>query len=324
MVAATSATPAPAGGLRARPWWPWLRRALTALFFGLVVWLLVSHAREVKWDEVLGAMRELPLQSLLWAALLAAASHALYSCFDLLGRHATGHGLPTARVMGVNFISYAFNLNLGSLVGGVAFRYRLYARLGLDNGVITRVLGISMFTNWVGYLLLAGAVFLLRPPALPAGWAIGATGLRVLGACLLAVPVVYMAACAFSSRREWTLRGHSFGLPSLRFATLQLAMSCANWLLIAATVFMLLQQRVDFPATLAVLLLAAVAGVIAHVPAGLGVLEAVFVAMFAGRLPQGEVLAALLAYRAIYYLIPLALAALLYLVLELRAAKATA
>jgi uncharacterized membrane protein YbhN (UPF0104 family) len=324
MAAAPSAARALPGGLRGRPWWPWARRALTALFFGLVAWLLVTHARDVKWNEVLGAVRKLPPQSLLWAALLAAASHGLYSGFDLLGRRATGHGLPTARVMGVTFISYAFNLNLGSLVGGVAFRYRLYARLGLDNGAITRVLGISMFTNWLGYLLLAGVVFLLRPPALPAGWAIGETGLRVLGAVLLTLPMVYVAACALSSRREWTLRGRSFGLPSLRFATLQLLMSCANWLLIAATVFMLLQQRVDFPATLAVLLLAAVAGVIAHVPAGLGVLEAVFVALFAGRLPQGEVLAALLAYRAIYYLAPLALAALLYLVLELRAAKTRA
>ena len=54
--------------------------------------------------------------------------------------------------MAVNFISYAFNLNLGALVGGVAFRYRLYTQLGLKLGVITRVLSLSMLTNWLGYV----------------------------------------------------------------------------------------------------------------------------------------------------------------------------
>ena len=38
-------------------------------------------------------------------------------------------------VMAVNFVSYAFNLCIGSLVGGVGFRYRLYSRLGLAPGV---------------------------------------------------------------------------------------------------------------------------------------------------------------------------------------------
>ena len=61
------------------------------------------------------------------------------------------------------------------------------------------------------------------------------------------------------------------------------------------------------------LLVAAVAGVIAHVPAGLGVLEAVFIALLSHRVPQAELLAALLAYRALYYLVPLALAFGLFL-----------
>jgi uncharacterized membrane protein YbhN (UPF0104 family) len=75
----------------------------------------------------------------------------------------------------------------------------------------------------------------------------------------------------------------------------------------------LLNHRIDYPGTLAVLLVAAVAGVIAHVPAGLGVLEGVFLALLSHRVPQGELLAALLAYRALYYLAPLALALGLFL-----------
>jgi glycosyltransferase 2 family protein len=59
-------------------------------------------------------------------------------------------------------------------------------------------------------------------------------------------------------------------------------------------------------------LLAAVAGVATHVPAGLGVIEAVFVACLGAELGSTRVLAALLSYRAVYYLVPLALALLGY------------
>jgi uncharacterized membrane protein YbhN (UPF0104 family) len=57
-------------------------------------------------------------------------------------------------------------------------------------------------------------------------------------------------------------------------------------------------------------MLAAVAGLALRVPAGLGVLETVGVTLLAtGSLGREQVLAALLAYRALYYFAPLVLAA---------------
>ncbi|WP_428421174.1 lysylphosphatidylglycerol synthase domain-containing protein [Methylibium sp.] len=308
-------------GLASRPWWPWARRIATLAFFALVGGLLLTQARTVQWAEVLSSVRALPAANLLVAGALAVASHALYSCFDLLGRHGTGHRLARRTVMGITFVSYAFNLNLGSLVGGVAFRYRLYARLGLDNAVITRVLSMSMLTNWLGYLLLAGTVFMLWPLTPPPDWKLDGRALQGLGALLFAVAIGYVALCTFSRRRGWTLRGHRLELPSGHFALLQLAISSANWLLMVTLVFVLLQQRIDFQTVLGVLLVAAVAGVITHVPAGLGVLEAVFVALLSHALPTSELLGALLAYRALYYLGPLAVATLAYLAMELKARR---
>jgi uncharacterized membrane protein YbhN (UPF0104 family) len=299
--------------------WPVAKRGLTIAFFGLVAWLLFHQARAIEWDEVWATVLALPNGVLALGALLALASYTLYSTFDLFGRHLTGHPLGAGRVMLVTFISYAFNLNLGALVGGFAFRYRLYARLGLDNVVITRVLTMSMLTNWLGYIVLAGTVFLLRPLALPPDWKLGSEGLQVLGGVLLAVAAAYLLACAASTRRSWTVRGHEIALPSWRIAGLQLVMSCANWLLIASIVYVLLQQRIDYPAVLSVLLVAAVAGVITHVPAGIGVLEAVFVALLSHQVPKGELLGALLAYRAVYYLGPLIVATVTFLFVEARA-----
>jgi len=304
------------------PWWTWTKRVLTLLFFAAVGYLLYTQAREIEWDEVMTAIKRRPASDLLLALGFAAGSYLLYSCFDLLGRHVTGHRLAVPKVMTVNFVSYAFNLNMGALVGGVAFRYRLYSRFGLDTATTTRVLAMSMLTNWLGYLLLAGIAFMWMPPEPPPNWKLDMGGLRLLGAALLGVALAYLVLCAFSRRRTWTVRGHDIELPSLRLALLQLAMSSLNWLLIAMAVYTLLGQKIAFPSVLAVLLVAAVAGVITHVPAGLGVLETVFVVLLSHQVPRSELLAALLAYRGIYYLLPLVLATVVYLVLEVRARKA--
>lgn len=306
-------------GITSRPWWPWAKRLLNLAFFALVTYLLVTQARTVEWDQVFATVRKRSVNELVTATLLAAGSFALYSCFDLLGRYYTGHQLRPARVMTVNFISYAFNLNMGSLIGGVAFRYRLYSRLGLDTETITRVLAMSMLTNWLGYLLLAGLAFWWLPITLPPDWKIGAGALRVLGFALFAAAVAYLTLCTFARKRTWTIRGHELTLPSLRFALMQLLMSSVNWSLMAGAMYMLLDQKISYPAVLQVLLVAAIAGVITHVPAGLGVLEAVFVALLAHLMPKNELLASLLTYRAIYYLGPLAVATVVYLLVEARA-----
>lgn len=310
--------------MTARPGRRWLKRGLTLAFFTVVAVLLLRYAREVDWGEVRQSLVSLPRGALLGAAALALLSHVLYACFDLLGRHYTGHRLPVRKVMQVTFVSYAFNLNFGSLVGGVAFRYRLYSRLGLGYGVITRVLTLSMLTNWLGYLLLAGIVFLVAPLRLPPHWELDSEGLRLLGLGLLAAALAYLLMCGWSRRRSWEVRGHEIVLPQPPMALLQLAMSCANWMVMAAAVFVLLQGRIDYSAVLSVLLVAAVAGVITHVPAGLGVLEAVFVTLLSHELPQAQLLAALLGYRALYYIAPLLLAAVLYLGMEVRARKRVA
>lgn len=317
----SGARPPPKGGITAKPWWPWAKRLVTFAFFAIVAYLLFTQARLIEWGDVFATVGRRPLKELWIASIAAAASYLLYSCFDLLGRYITRHRLSVRRVMTFNFISYAFNLNMGALVGGVAFRYRLYSRFGLDAGVTTRVVIMSMLTNWLGYLLLGGIVFWWSPVSPPPEWKLGTSGLRVLGFVLFSAVIAYLLLCTFSRKRIWIVRGHEVILPSLRLALLQLLMSSLNWLLIASTMFILLQQKIAFPTVLGVFLVAAIAGVITHVPAGLGVIEVVFVTLLSHQMPRSELLAALLTYRAIYYLAPLIVATLVYLVVEVRAKK---
>lgn len=314
----SSRADAAGAGAPERSWWPRVKRLLTLAFFAVVAVFIVRYARTVEWSRVWETLTGMPWQVLAGASALTVASFSLISTFDLLGRHYTGHNLPTRRVVKVNFISYAFNLNLGAIVGAVAFRFRLYSRLGLDNGTISRVISLSMLTNWLGYLLLAGLAFLVAPLEFPPDWKLDTLELRWLGMALLAVVAAYVGMCLWSPKRSFTVRGHELVLPTRRMVPLQLVMSCANWMIMAGIMWLLLRGEVGYTAVLNVLLVAAIAGVITHVPAGLGVLEAVFLALLSHRAPEWQLLAALLGYRALYYMAPLLLAGLLYIWFEAR------
>jgi uncharacterized membrane protein YbhN (UPF0104 family) len=114
---------------------------------------------------------------------------------------------------------------------------------------------------------------------------------------MLLLPLAYAAACFFSKRREWQWRGHRFALPGGRMALAQLGLSMLNHLS------------------------AAVIAVPTHVPGGLGVLEAVYIGMLGGQVAPSRLLAGLLTFRALYYLVPLACAALLHVLLEVIARR---
>ncbi|AXU95863.1 lysylphosphatidylglycerol synthetase family protein [Erwinia persicina] len=300
--------------------WKRTRKVLTGLFFLAVIVLLVVYARQVNWGDVWDVVINYNRVAIFGSVALVVVSYLTYGLYDLIGRAYCGHKLEKRQVMLVSFICYAFNLTLSTWVGGVAMRYRLYSRLGLEGSTITRIFSLSIATNWLGYVLVAGVVFSAGMVSVPGGWFIGAGTLRITGIALLAFVVVYLALCAFSRRRHWTIKGQKLALPSLRMALIQFAVSSANWLVMGAIIWLLLMQKVDFPQVLGVLLISSIAGVIIHIPAGIGVLEAVFLALLQGEpISHGAIIAALLAYRVLYFIAPLLLALVLYLWLESRA-----
>lgn len=292
----------------ARGAWRWFKRIAPWALAALVLTLVAQQARAVDWPAVWKALQNLSATRLAVAVALALLSYGVYAGFDLVGRHLTGHKLLVPRTLGTAAICYVFNLNFGALVGGFAMRLRLYTRWGLNAATVTKVIGLSMVTNWLGYLWLGGVVLLWWPPRLPGGWAQSDAVMRTLGVAMIALALAYLGMCAWSKRRTLRWREHTLALPGGALATAQALTGAASWMLMGGIVWVLFDGRVAYPVALGALLMAAVAGVVTHVPAGLGVLEAVFVLALAGILPSTEVLAVVLAYRAIYYLLPLALA----------------
>lgn len=301
-----------------RGWRRWIKPLLTLVFLIVIPTLLYFQLRDTDWQEVWGTLQDYPAWVLVLGAAIALLSYLNYSSYDLLGRHYTGHRLPIRQVLPLVFVCYAFNLNLNALVGGIALRFRLYTRLGLDVPTITRIFSLSVITNWLGYLWLGGTVFAMGVVPLPDNWEVGSTGLRVIGVIMVLTALAYLAACAFSPRRTWRIRGQTIELPGWRLALTQTGLGACNWVWMATLLWLLLPEGVYFPTVLGILLISSIAGAIAHIPAGLGVLETIFLALLTD-VPRGGLVAALLAYRALYFLLPLCIAVVVYLVLEKRA-----
>jgi uncharacterized membrane protein YbhN (UPF0104 family) len=302
---------------RIRPW-------VSAAFVLLIAGAITFAARHIDWPQVGQALRRIPPGRLLLAALFSSLSYAGYACVDLFAYAQLGDRVSRPRSMAIAFVSYAFNQNFGSLLGSIGFRFRLYSHYDVKPAAIARVVGLSFLTNWSGYFVLAGIAFSSRSLQLPSQWDLGATGLQLIGAALLLLVTSYLGLCAFSPKRTWRVAGADIELPHWSRALVQVGLSCLIWLAIAATLYTLLRGHAGPLTILTVFLLASIAGLITHVPGGLGVIEAVFLALLGGQYARHELLAALIVYRVVYYLWPLLPAAALYAWLEASSPEADA
>lgn len=300
---------------------PYAKHLLTVAFLGLVIWLLVDYAKQVNWQEVRAALADYSWLTVLLGGSIALTSYLAYASYDLFGRYYVQHDISKARTMLIAFICCAFTINVGAFIGSIGFRYKMYSQRGVGKGSIARIVGMSLTTNWLGYILLAGVIFATGNVAMPSDWAISSLTLRVLGFVFIALTISYFVLCHFARNRSWTIRGHQITLPTVKVAVLQLVASHAHWMLMGAALYTFLHGGVDYFTLLGVLMISAIAGLIAHVPSALGVLEAVFVALLGEQVPSSDLVAALIAYRAMFYLWPLAVAVVAYLALEVMRKK---
>lgn len=308
-----------------------IQRVATALFLLLVAALLVRQAALVEWQEVGQALAAYSLRVLLLAGLCATLSLAVYSLYEPLtqiylvswlrsqGQSSRPLPQPWRRLQLVALISHVFNLNLGALIGGLGLRIRLYSRMGLGKAQVALLWSMSMVTNWAGYCLVAGGLFVLGAPELPGHWTVSQGMLRGLGLLLLGIALGGAVVVARQRGQSLHVRGRALLVPPPTMAALQWLLAVLHWSLMGSVLYLLLERQVAWSQVVGVLLLSAVAGAVVRVPASLGVLEAVFLTVLSGRVGRPELLAALLAYRALFYLLPLLAAALVYVALELTA-----
>jgi phosphatidylglycerol lysyltransferase len=276
--------------------------------FCLALGLLYHELSNIHLSDVLRVLRAIPRERLLLALALTILGYATMTGYDALAIHALGRSLPYRRIALASFLAYSVSNTLGHpLFTGTPLRARLYSGWGLSAVEIARIVAFGFLTFWLGFLTLAGASFAFEPMALPTAIRLPEDGVRPLGMVFLTLVGGWLAV-AVLRKKPLTVRGVEVPVPGLPTALAQIALSSLDWLLAAAVLHTLLPPRSDlpFPAFVGCFLLAQIAGILSQVPGGLGVFETTLVLL----LPHSgaEALGAVLAFRIVYYLLPVAVA----------------
>jgi phosphatidylglycerol lysyltransferase len=281
-----------------------------ALLFGLALVLLHHTLEEYHYRDVMSALQAIPHQRIAWAILLTLANYFILCGYDFLGMRYIGRTLARARVALASFVSYAFSQSLGfGVLTGGSLRFRLYSMWGLGGAEIAGVVAFCALTFWLGIFTVGGLVFILDPFTIPDFLGFPIRAVLPIGIIFLALTGSYIVLSAVSSG-PIRIGRWEFSVPGWRMALMQIGLASVDWMLAGAVLFALLPPTpsLSYPGLLGIFILAQVAGLISHVPGGIGVFEALVSFALSGQIPGPTILGALLAYRVIYYLLPLSAA----------------
>ena len=272
-----------------------LRAAVTLALSAGLIWLLGQRLAAIEPEAVLLAMRELPLQSWVLAGLFTALSFWAVGQYDaVIHRHlATGLPETRARRAGVCAISVSQMIGMG-VISGAILRWRMLPQIGLWQAVqLTAAVALSFLGAWV---LVTSTVLLVLPDA----------PFKALAALGFSLSVLVGGLSGLAPR----LGRFSLRWPNL-FTQSRLVMMTVVDTFAAAAAFLVLcppELGLDYATLLPVFLLALGAGLVSGAPGGMGAFEMTAMALLP-LLPQAELVAAVLAWRMIYFALPAILGA---------------
>lgn len=279
----------------------------------LGAWLGVRAFEDRSAAEIWEAFVSVPALSLALAFACAAGSYVCLSLFDTLAVRYVGRTLAYPKIALTSFVALGIGHTVGvAVLSSGALRYRLYSGFGLRAADVAKIILFCGFTVGLGLMTLTGLILMTRPDL-----GLGAVGLapaaaRAIGALCLAFAALYVVL-AWRRKEPLRLRGHAFRLPHVGMAAAQVAVGTMNFAFVAAALHQLLAGAASYSEAVAAYVLANLSALVSHVPGGLGVVEYVISSLVS----HGNVLGALIAFRIVYFLVPLVLAIILLVTSEL-------
>lgn len=283
---------------------------LLGLFlFALALLVLHRTLGEFRYHDIARELSSIPPWHIWMAILLTILNYAILTGYDILALKYIRRKLETGKTILTSFISYAFSQSLGfGVLTGGSLRFRLYSAWGLSALEITSIVTFCALTFWIGILTVGGILFLIENFTLPTDLHLPFNSIYPIGLLFLSLTLSYLIWSIFG-KKPLRIRQWEFAVPSLRISFLQIAIASTDWAVAGAVLYALLPSSaaVSYPNLLGIFILAQVIGLISHVPGGLGIFEALILTALSPSIPASTIMASLLAYRIIYYLMPLAI-----------------
>ncbi len=291
----------------------WIGPLIGSILFAIALFVIHRQLSEYHYRDIIRYIKELPPGRISMAFIVTILSYVLLTAYDTLSFYYIKNPLEYRKIAFASFVGYAFSHNIGfALLSGGSVRYRFYSVWGLSAVEVTKVVAFNGLTFWTGFFTVGGIVFLLEPLIIPASLHFPFLSVRFLGIVFLVLVTGYLLLSILMKK---PLRFHEleFFIPSPKLSIAQIIISSLDWSLAGSVLFFLLpsEATLSYPKVLGIFLLAQITGLVSQVPGGLGVFETVVIIFLSQTLPSDSVLGALIAYRGIYYLLPLGVATIL-------------
>ncbi|QXI52341.1 bifunctional lysylphosphatidylglycerol flippase/synthetase MprF [Pseudomonas alvandae] len=299
--------------------------AVTLLLFAIALIACRHLLSELDLYALHDSILDVPRPALLGAIVATVAGFVILLGYEWSATRYAGVTLPPQTMVLGGFTAFAIGNAIGlSLLSGGSVRYRLYARHGLGAADVAHMTLFASLSLGCALPPLAALATLSNLPAASAALHLPAV---LLGSIAVAVLLLTSVLAVGIYRRRLPEQPYrdsllvkagrrTLRLPGRRLTFLQLVITALDVAAAATVLYLLLPEAPPFGPFLLVYLLALAAGVLSHVPGGVGVFEAILLAAFADKLGAAPLAAALLLYRLIYVLLPMLVACVLLLINE--------
>jgi len=299
-------------GFKERIGWKRLGLVASLAIIAFAVMTLVRTLKGVDGGVILIALTEKSPHQIAMAALCVVGAFCTLTLYDFFALRTIGKDHIPYRVAALSaFTSYTIGHNIGATVfTGGAIRFRIYSDYGLSAIDVAKVCFISGLTFWLGNLFVLGIGMAWHPWAASAMDLLPASVNRLIALGCLAGVVIYLAwILTGRNRRELGQNGWKVILPSARLTFVQILIGVVDLGFCAFAMYLLMpaQPEIDFVSVSVVFILATLLGFASHAPGSLGVFDAAMLV----ALPQfgkEQLLATLLVYRVLYFVIPFTIA----------------
>jgi glycosyltransferase 2 family protein len=292
---------------------------ISLTIIGIAVVVLYRVLRDIEFDEVVQALRDTEKRHIVLAALFVACGYFTLTFYDLFALRTIGRpDIPYWVAALAGFTSYSVGHNVGaSLITGGAVRYRVYSAWGLDAIAVAKVCFIAGLTFWLGNATVLGLGIAIRPEAASAIDQLPPWLNRAAAIVTLMVLSGYVA-WVWNKPRVIGRDGWQVTLPGGQLTLLQIVIGIIDLTFCALAMYMLVpdEPNIGFIMVAVIFVSATLLGFASAAPGGLGVFDAaMLVALW--EFDKEELLAGLLLFRLLYYVIPFALSLLILGIREL-------
>ncbi|MGF6779960.1 phosphatidylglycerol lysyltransferase [Paraburkholderia sp. GAS334] len=295
-----------------------------ALVVCTIVLLVIQHlSKTIDYHSVVRSLRHLSPQALITSLVATAASYVVLVARDAVGLRSLGACVSRPVLwIGATVASALGNATgFGALTGG-AVRIRIYGAEGIKPAQVGRLTLFTSVTLGLSLVLLSGLGMLYAAPSMSRMTHLSPTLLVCTGLAIVALFALLIGACR-PVARQIQIGPLKLDVPARRDLVAQLALAAADVAAASIALWALLPQTdIGFAHFIAIFSMAMLLGMIGHTPGGLGVFEASMVFALGGTMPTPAMVAALLAYRVIYFGVPLLLSSALLAGFEGQALKA--